>query len=354
LVKKYGIELSSATIRNVMADLEDMGFIEKTHTSSGRIPTDMGYKYYLTELLKVEKITQEEIENISNVYNRRVDELENILKKTSTLLSKLTNYAGIAVEPKPDNKKVSRVELVYIDEYLIMAIIVMDDRRVKTKNIHLVVNAGNTVAGLASKDIITAYQYVYTSSQTTAVHPNNDKIARQITTTEDLRAAMQEDARNHVDYNGDGNIVNVKTSDEMAEKLRAAQEAETKAIQEKTTTRTEADNANNAALNAEQDARTKNVTATNAILALNAAIAAAGAAAGAPGQALIDAVNDAMAKADAASRAAMDAINKANLVATSRNATAAETAAANTAASAWCRTPAARKSPAPSRPCSPT
>lgn len=137
LVKKYGIELSSATIRNVMADLEDMGFIEKTHTSSGRIPTDMGYKYYLTELLKVEKITQEEIENIRNVYNRRVDELENILKQTSTLLSKLTNYAGIAVEPKPDNTKVDRVELVYIDEYLIMAVIVMEDRRVKTKNIHL-------------------------------------------------------------------------------------------------------------------------------------------------------------------------------------------------------------------------
>ena len=137
LVKKYGIDLSSATIRNVMADLEDMGFIEKTHTSSGRIPTDMGYKYYLTELLKVEKITQEEIENISNVYNRRVDELENILKQTSTLLSKLTNYAGIAVEPKPDNTKVDRVELVYIDEYLIMAVIVMEDRRVKSKNIHL-------------------------------------------------------------------------------------------------------------------------------------------------------------------------------------------------------------------------
>lgn len=58
LVKKYGIELSSATIRNVMADLEDMGFIEKTHTSSRKIPTDMGYKYYLNELLKVERLTQ--------------------------------------------------------------------------------------------------------------------------------------------------------------------------------------------------------------------------------------------------------------------------------------------------------
>ena len=91
LVKKYGIELSSATIRNVMADLEDMGFIEKTHTSSGRIPTDMGYKYYLTELLKIERITQEEIENINNVYNRRIDELENVLKKTSNLLPHFQN-----------------------------------------------------------------------------------------------------------------------------------------------------------------------------------------------------------------------------------------------------------------------
>ena len=115
LVKKYGIELSSATIRNVMADLEDMGFIEKTHTSSGRIPTDLGYKYYLTELLKI----------------------ENFLKKTSNLLYSLTNYAGIAIETKKDNQKISRIETVYIDEYLIMAVVITDDRRVKSKNIHL-------------------------------------------------------------------------------------------------------------------------------------------------------------------------------------------------------------------------
>ncbi|MDO4690030.1 MAG: heat-inducible transcriptional repressor HrcA [Fusobacterium sp.] len=137
LVKKYGIDLSSATIRNVMADLEDMGFIEKTHTSSGRIPTDMGYKYYLSELLKIERLTQEEKENISLVYNRRVDELDNILKRTTNLLSKLTNYAGIAIEPKTTNEKVEKIEFVHIDEYLIMMVIVMADRRVKTKNIHL-------------------------------------------------------------------------------------------------------------------------------------------------------------------------------------------------------------------------
>ena len=80
----------------------------------------------------------------------------------------------------------------------------------ETKNIHLTVNTGDTLAlapggGLANTTIITAYQYVYTSSQTTAIHQNNDEMPRQVTTTEDLRAAMQKDAREYVDYNGDGN-----------------------------------------------------------------------------------------------------------------------------------------------------
>ena len=103
----------------------------------------------------------------------------------------------------------------------------------ETKNIHLVVNDGDTIGeataalgvqgGLPKKlDIVTAYQYVYTSSQTTAVHPNNDRVARQITTTEDLRAAMQEDARNHVDYNGDGEIGANSTSYDAKKLAEAA------------------------------------------------------------------------------------------------------------------------------------
>jgi len=80
----------------------------------------------------------------------------------------------------------------------------------ETKNIHLTVNTGDTLAeapgdGLTNTTIITAYQYVYTSSQTTAIHQNNDEMPRQVTTTEDLRRAMQKDAREYVDYNGDGN-----------------------------------------------------------------------------------------------------------------------------------------------------
>ena len=80
-----------------------------------------------------------------------------------------------------------------------------------TKNIHLTVN-GNDGTGLRSTKIITAYQYTYTSSQTNAVHGYDDTIPRKVTTTEDLREAMQEDARNHVDYNGDGIIKNSTTA----------------------------------------------------------------------------------------------------------------------------------------------
>ena len=92
-----------------------------------------------------------------------------------------------------------------------------------TKNIHLTVN-GRDNTGLKSVDIITAYKYVYTNSQTTAVHSNDDRIARTVTTTEDLRAAMQEDARNHVDYDGDGRIINAKTDADAQTQVKEAVE----------------------------------------------------------------------------------------------------------------------------------
>lgn len=137
LVKRYNINLSSATIRNVMADLEEMGYIAKTHTSSGRIPTDLGYKYYLEELLKIEKISQEEMQKIELVYEKKMNELDAILQRTSSLLSKLTSYAGIVIEPTHTRERIKKVELVHIDDYMVMAVIVMENMAIKTKKIHL-------------------------------------------------------------------------------------------------------------------------------------------------------------------------------------------------------------------------
>lgn len=137
LVKTYNIDLSSATIRNVMSDLEDRGFIEKTHSSSGRIPTDLGYKYYLSELLKIEKLSREEKDRINTEYEKKVNELDGILQQTSSLLSRLTSYASIVIEPDYRKERIKKIELVHIDDYIILAIIVTEDLSVVTKKIRL-------------------------------------------------------------------------------------------------------------------------------------------------------------------------------------------------------------------------
>lgn len=135
--KKYNIELSSATIRNVMADLEDEGYIAKTHTSSGRAPTTKGYKYYLDTLLKIQKFSKEEMDKIESAYEKRRNELEDILEKTSHLLSKMSSYAGIAIETDVKSEKIRKIEIVHVSKFMLLAVIVTENNSVKTKKIHL-------------------------------------------------------------------------------------------------------------------------------------------------------------------------------------------------------------------------
>lgn len=137
LVKRYDLNISSATVRNAMADLEDMGYITKTHTSSGRVPTDIGYKFYLNELLKIRELTKNEKEKIELAYERKMNELDGILEHTSKLLSKLTSYTSIVFEPSTEFEKVKKIQFVHVNNYLIMCVIVLDNSTVKTKKMHL-------------------------------------------------------------------------------------------------------------------------------------------------------------------------------------------------------------------------
>ena len=186
-----------------------------------------------------------------------------------------------------------------------------------TKNIHLTVY-GDDTTGLGSIDVITAYQYTYTSSQTTTVHPNNDKIARQVTTTEDLRRAMQEDARYHVDYNGDGTILNVTSMDELIEQIQQTNNANNEAITK----------ANAAAAAATAASTAANTEAANALTALNAAIAAAAGGGGGAIPGVPTGLQALLAAANNAATAANNAINNAN----NQIGTPATLPAANTAA----------------------
>ncbi|MDP3791663.1 MAG: hypothetical protein Q8R38_06440 [Candidatus Omnitrophota bacterium] len=100
VARKLG--LSSATIRNVMSDLEEEGFLMHPHTSAGRIPTDKGYRYYVNSLMHKRSINDNILHMVEEQYHQKIRSLEDILEKTSHLMSSLTNYVGITLLPDID------------------------------------------------------------------------------------------------------------------------------------------------------------------------------------------------------------------------------------------------------------
>ncbi len=131
IMNTEGLEYSSATIRNEMAELEKLGYIEKTHTSSGRIPSAKGYRYYVDELLQEDKITLEEIKYISDKLETKVNELEDLTKITSNTISEITHYTTVSIGPSTEVQKIENIKFVLISSRMIMAVILTDNGLVK-------------------------------------------------------------------------------------------------------------------------------------------------------------------------------------------------------------------------------
>ncbi len=124
LVKE--LECSSATIRNEMAELEKIGYIEKPHTSSGRIPSQKGYRYYVDELVRDDKLSKKEMEIIKERLETRVNALEDLTKIATTTLSELTHYTTIAVSPDMHNHTIIDIKFVLLGSRVLMAVILTD------------------------------------------------------------------------------------------------------------------------------------------------------------------------------------------------------------------------------------
>ncbi|WP_157677232.1 heat-inducible transcriptional repressor HrcA [Dehalobacterium formicoaceticum] len=124
--KKYGLGVSSATIRNEMSDLEELGYIEQPHTSAGRIPSDKGYRYYVDCLMEKEKLTPTEIKQVENFFAQKNTDLEQIVQATCHLLSQLTNYTAIILVPKRGDGSLERIQLIPVSLYRVMVVIVSD------------------------------------------------------------------------------------------------------------------------------------------------------------------------------------------------------------------------------------
>lgn len=133
LSKKPEAPFSPATIRNEMADLEEMGFLEKTHTSSGRIPSEKGYRFYVDHLLQESSLDQEDNRQLRTIFGQEVVETEEVIRKSATILSELTNYTTILLGPDSSMHTVRRFSVVPLDRENAVAIIVLDSGEVENR-----------------------------------------------------------------------------------------------------------------------------------------------------------------------------------------------------------------------------
>ena len=133
IAKKHIQELSSATIRNEMADLEEMGYLTQPHTSAGRIPSDLGYRVFVDNMISKYKFTLNEISKMQSEITKKIQEANRISAELSELLSSLTKYTALAIEKKQRMTEIKNIQLVWIDSHKIVGIIVTSDGAVKNK-----------------------------------------------------------------------------------------------------------------------------------------------------------------------------------------------------------------------------
>lgn len=128
-------ELSSATIRNVMADLEDMGFVKAPHTSAGRIPTAQGYRCFIDSLLTVQPLEKIEITRLTAELSADMP-AHDLVGRASAMLSGITSMAGIVMLPRPEHNALQHVEFLPLSENRILVILVVSDEEIQNRVIH--------------------------------------------------------------------------------------------------------------------------------------------------------------------------------------------------------------------------
>ena len=132
LARESGLEVSPATIRNVMMDLENMGFIQAPHTSAGRIPTHKGYRVFVDSMVKTKPINQHLLQKFEKKFDGNHDP-QQVINKASELLSQITNFAGVVMVPSRSQSHFRQIEFLPLSQGRILAILVTGDGRVQNR-----------------------------------------------------------------------------------------------------------------------------------------------------------------------------------------------------------------------------
>ncbi|PKL00788.1 MAG: heat-inducible transcription repressor HrcA [Tenericutes bacterium HGW-Tenericutes-1] len=131
------MDVSPATIRNEMSDLEELGFLEKTHTSSGRIPSEKGYRYYIETILKNLENEGDSFSEFDSLFENREIEREDVIKEAINLLSQATNCTAIALGPNAYNSRVKKVQLIPLKATLALILVITNLGYVESKQISI-------------------------------------------------------------------------------------------------------------------------------------------------------------------------------------------------------------------------
>ena len=137
IAKKYGLGISSATIRNEMSDLEEMGLIVQPHTSAGRVPSDKGYRLYVDELMHRRELGENEAAYLRQLVLRNMGAIDSLMQETARALAILTNYTTIVSEPRLTHPQMRHVQFVPLDAESIIMVLVTDNKVAKNHTINI-------------------------------------------------------------------------------------------------------------------------------------------------------------------------------------------------------------------------
>lgn len=131
LASDYNLGLSSATIRNEMASLEELGYLDKPHTSAGRVPSSKGYRVYVDSIMNEKNLPIQKKKLIDKAINEDLHQFRSLMQEASNILARLTDYASIAIEPELDNAEVEEIKLVKLGHDKLMIVILANNGIIK-------------------------------------------------------------------------------------------------------------------------------------------------------------------------------------------------------------------------------
>lgn len=217
-VQKYSFSLSPATMRNIMFDLERMNFLMQPHTSSGRVPTDKGYRYYVDSLLN--NYNSQEMFIDEKIFQREI-QLDKIFESVTKMLSVTSNYAGVMLSPKPDFTVVKLIELIQIESNEILLIAITRTGMIMTRKV--------AISGRVTQDELFEYSKFLTGELSGySLHDIKEKIFEDLrldkitTSNKDLaldiaQIAFNETTDSTINIDGIENLLRIP---EMVEETR--------------------------------------------------------------------------------------------------------------------------------------